>query len=224
MQNSATPMGGGVYNTGTLTLNDTYVESNAVAGGGLYNEATGEVIIKFSTFSSGSGSVAGHIFNDGGVVHSRSSLYTGASVIANNIQNMAGGLFVSNGDSFTNNQSSQGGSGVFLNHGTLELRNCLFDNNSTPTLGGALINAGSATIRKCTFVGNVAASGDGGAISNSGDLDIRKSAVVDNTAGGNGGGIASNGTLFIKAVTFSGNQAANFDDVWNTGSCTGCPS
>ena len=58
---------------------------------------------------------------------------------------------------------------------------------------------------------------------NEGDLVLRNATLNDNVADLNGGGIANSGTMALNNTTFSGNQAANFIDVWNTGTCTGCP-
>ncbi|MEM7118191.1 MAG: hypothetical protein AAF614_37525 [Chloroflexota bacterium] len=224
--NSATPRGGGIYNTGKLTLNNTFLSNGGVIGGGFYNTASGTVTIRNSSFSASGGQVGNHFYNDGGVVKSRSTLYADANAAVGSIQNTTGAQFTSNGDTFSNNHSSSGPGGAIINSGTMKLRNCLFEDNSASLFGGAFISSsvGSVNIKKCTFANNTATL-DGGAIFNSGELFMARTAVVDNTAGGNGGGIASEGTLTLKrTVTFFGNQATDFDNVWNTGSCSGCPS
>jgi hypothetical protein len=61
--------GGGVFNSGTLTLqNDVITASSAgTYGGGLYNAGTGNVTVAGSTFSSDSAQLGGGFFNTGTV-------------------------------------------------------------------------------------------------------------------------------------------------------------
>ncbi len=138
------------------------------------------------------------------------------------------------GIAIRNGFKSDGGSGIFNDHGTLSLSDCvLAENSSVDFLGGAglLNDFGTVEIRACLFSDNSAGTGEGGglrnndglvtitgttfannqafhngAIHNSGTMTVTDSLIADNTARV-GAGIYNSGVLTVTNSTFSGNIA-----------------
>jgi hypothetical protein len=119
------------------------------------------------------------------------------------------------------------GGGIYNDHATLTLRNCIISGNSTPVVvdnygsGGGIMNDGyqdlgqgraMLTVSNCTISGNSANPGTGGGITNyGGTLTVANSTVSGNSAE-EGGGILnydplSSGALTVTNSTFSGNSA-----------------
>ncbi len=116
---------------------------------------------------------------------------TGSATIPTSIS----GFTIRNGDS----RDVDGGGGVRNAAPTLNLTNCLFQNNKTSGTsnnrqGGGLLNAGgTVNVTNCTF--NQGAAIRGGGIFNNGTLNVADSIFTANVAGtsnsnGQGGGIA----------------------------------
>ena len=124
---------------------------------------------------------------------------------------------------FTGNHSDDSG-GAVGNREDLNIRDCLFENNSICAInkanGGAIDNTGRVTITNCTFKNNVAnvtnSSGfrknaaDGGALSNLGKMYIYDSIFIENKALRNGGAIRTQDSsyTYIENCDFTGNVAA----------------
>ena len=144
------------------------------------------------------------------------------------------GLNITNG-----NATGGNGGGIFNDHATLTVSNCLItgnaagsdgggvynDSNAMLTVanstlsgnsavhrGGAIHNFGALTVINSTLSGNSATSADGGAIFTTGfqTITVINSTLSGNSAGFNGGGIDEGGGL-LRALnsTFSGNSAAH---------------
>ncbi len=205
--------GGGIKNSGTLTLDSSIVRNNSipnptqnnpVSGGGIYN--TGTLEVNNSTFSGNSAALGGGISNQGTLTVSNSTL--------------------------SSNSASQrfgaAGGGIY-NTGTAKVLNSTFTDNSTSanggTGGGGIFNSGNLTVSTSTLNNNhVGANvgGDGGGILNNstGTLEISNSTLSGNSAVENGGGIANGGNSIIKNSTFSGNSAAIGGGISNVGTMT----
>ncbi|MCA9232087.1 MAG: hypothetical protein KDA57_15670 [Planctomycetales bacterium] len=185
--------GGGILNSGNLTISSSVVSSNVVAnagaqGGGIYNSGTLEVINSEITnnFSTLQG---------GGIYNIGTATITGSSIIGNHTPSNGGGIL--NGSS-----------------GSIEIvRSTISGNGSLNARGGGLQTAGtgSATISESTFTGNYAAVGGGAIMARgSGTLDVTLSTFSGNTSYGYGGGIAADGsTTTISHSTITGNSATN---------------
>jgi Right handed beta helix region len=129
--------GGGIYNAGTLSVNEVTLLNNlAGSGGGIYNDG-GSVTVTDSTFSGGAG--------DGG------GLSNGDGVAA------------VTGSTFTASQSRlQRGSAVFVGAGTVTITNSTFAQNVTVEASGCLYNnGGTLTLENDTISNNTQ---EGGAI------------------------------------------------------------
>ncbi len=193
--------GGGIFNAGTLALeNDSAIRgSSASDGGGLYNQ--GEATVRNSVISSnttGSGR-GGGIFNAGTV-----------TLI---------------GSSITENFESEGAG--FYNTGTLSMQVSSIEGNTTPGTAGVFVNEASGVVelQGVEIIGN---SDDGGGASNrGGEVTLTEvvydgnsdsitnfeggtltlvDSTVSNTGPSYGPGISNEGTLNMQNSTVSGNE------------------
>jgi hypothetical protein len=185
--------GAGIFNAGTLTLNNSIVSGNLAqfGGGGIHN--TGTSTLNNSTVSGNVGNPPG-----GGIYNDFGTLTLNNSTVSNNKSNSGGGIF--NRDT------------------TTTLNNSTVSNNSTNGYGGGIVNEcngnGAATdhfvatliLNNSTVSGNSAALYGGGILNESDKLSgcagavitLNNSTVSGNTTTTYGGGIAE----------FSGNTPA----------------
>ncbi len=140
--------GGGIHNSGTLTVSNSTLSDNRAggAGGGIYNLA-GTVTVSNSTLSGNSANSSesgGGIFNyNGGTLEVSNSTLSGNSApIAGGIYN-AGTATVSN-STLSGNSASLFGGGID-NLWMLEVSNSTLSGNSAPNGGGGIQNGGGAT-------------------------------------------------------------------------------
>ena len=144
--------GGAVYidSQASVTINRSFLVSNNAAseGGGVYNKGT--LIIEDSTIGSNiAGTNGGGIFNDGG------SVTILKSYLISNQSNNGGAVYTVNGQltieqsavrsSFITND----GGGIYA-AGDTEISNSTFSNNRAAQ-GGAIFGAGNVTILNATF-------------------------------------------------------------------------
>ncbi len=169
--------GGGIFNTGTLTVNNATITNNATVyrGGGIYS--SGILNVSNSSFISNTttgGGWGGGIFN-------------------------TGTLNVLNSTFADNNAPGTRGAGIYSS-GTMNISNSTFTNN-VATWGGGVSVWGDGSISNSTFSGNQA-SLNWGTINNYGNLSLTNNTIANNTAGG---GIASYVALTMTNNTISGN-------------------
>ncbi len=193
--------GGGIFNSGIMTLNKTIVENNKGRpfGGGIQNSngaltgtgklALNESIVRGNT-NTGSSSGGGISNHGGAVTLTRTIIRANSSLDGGGISNLAG--------------AGQGSV-----NGSLRVISSVVDNNT----GGGILNQGGADISYSTISGNKAAgngaSADGGGIYNRapGDVVVTNSTITGNSAFRSGGGIFNGRTLTLSNVTLSGNSA-----------------
>ncbi|MEM1093376.1 MAG: choice-of-anchor Q domain-containing protein [Bacteroidota bacterium] len=187
--------GGGIRNTGTLTLeqvavvdNDDPINGNTIGGGGVFNSGT---------------------------------LTIRSSRIANNTSLREGGGLFNSGILTLENTTVEGNSagnafgGGLFNSGTLTIRSSLITNNMAIREGGALyVSSGTLTMVNTTVEGNSAGNAPGGGFFISGGtVKISHSTITGNHAGGGsgtGGGIRrSGGTVTLKNTILAGNTSTN---------------
>ena len=151
--------GGGVYNSGILTLTNSTVSGNDVGffggdGGGVFNSGT--LTLRNSTVS-GNGASGG-----GGIANSGTSTLTHSSV----------------------SENYSGGGGGVSNSGTATLTHSTVSGNHAH-FGGGVSNRGTATLTHSTVSGNdtfvgtpgSALDSSGGGIANTGTLTVSNSTV-----------------------------------------------
>ena len=218
--------GGGIRNTGTLSMNDSIVAGNTAGyGGGIRNE--GILIVADSTVSGNTADFGGGIDNYVGSMELRNTLLE-----RNTAVHYGGGITTGATatieDSIFNENSAESGGGVDSHEAgtTLNLTRCTFTGNTAhiPAGYGGALNNNEATVEvnDTSFEENSADS-SGGSIYNSsaGTLTINDSTFTGNTASslyeGYGGAIGNNGALVLNRSTLSGNTALLTAAVSRTG-------
>ena len=180
IENGFETTGGGIYDNGTLTVNNSTLSGNSassssgnVFGGGIYVAAGATATVSNSTLS---GNVA-NLVNAGG-----------GGAIAN-----LGTLTVSK-STFSSNSTAGGWGGGIYNGATATIINSTFSNNSAVISGqnggqgGGVFDGGTMTLVNDTFSGNSAnqAQGGGGAIwEKSGILTMKGTILANSPSGGN---------------------------------------
>ncbi len=164
--------GGGIHNTGTLTVNDSTVSDNQAGNEGAGIDNTGTLTVNDSTVS---GNTA---FGYGGGIENSGTLTVTNSTLSGN--SGSGG-------------KEYGGGGIHTGGTATVTDSTLSGNSSGNAGGGGIINIGTLTVTDSTLSGNTAPPGEGGAggIRNAGGATMRLGASIlaDNTAGncsGNG--------------------------------------
>ncbi len=223
--------GGGILNSGNLTLTDTVFRANVatdLSGSDVYGGAIdngGTLTVMDSVFEHNS--VTGYGINthaDGAAIYNASgktanisgSAFNGNMGQYGSAINNDGGTLTINVGTFTNN------SGVYavFNTGTLTVTGSVFSTNA----GGALYNSGpTAAISDSMFSGNtVPGGGYGAALLNSPPLNqssvmtVSGCTIVGNSAGvgdigiSSGGGIANSGALTVNNSTIAGNRVTGY--------------
>jgi hypothetical protein len=187
--------GGGVLNSGTLTIADSIIRDNtapaegvASGGGGIYNSGTLTINNSTLTGNSAPGSTG-----LGGGIHSRGMLTVNDSTLSGN---SAGG---------------NGGGGIYSG-GAMVIINSTISGNTGGYDGGGIRSGGEATIVGSTISGNTSHGGSGGGgIGSGARLTISNSTISGNTAGDHGGGVDQYGSsLTITGSTISGNRGRTY--------------
>jgi CSLREA domain-containing protein len=224
-------LGGGILNSGNLTLNFCAVSGNFASsggGGGIHNLDT--ITINNSAVSGNTGGgLANNLFGATTTATINQSTISGntvGSALYNNALNGTANLTI-NKSTISNNSTDNvaGGGGIFNGAGSFTSRANLIINNSTISGNSATAGAGGGiysaavfgnalttlTLVNSTVTGN-SCSGDGGGIlhfsNGSGSTalaTITNSTIVGNSAGnssGKGGGISTSLTLG-SVTTFS---------------------
>jgi hypothetical protein len=203
-------IGGGIWNSGQLTLNNsTVTNNNAGVAGGVFNQ--GQLTLISSTVSNNTATIdSGGIFNCGGNHGFESfGLCKGSTSLT------------LNSSTVSNNTSTNGTGGIDNDlQGTLTLNSSTVSGNTGPT--GGIFNEGTATLNKSTVSSNVAGSGFGssGGLSttDTSTTTINNSTIQGNTAGGfAAGGIFAGGPMEVHNSIVTGNSASMAGGmlVWN---------
>ena len=193
--------GGGIYNTGTLTMNGKTVSycGALASGGGVYN-AGSATIFSCDFISNRSG-------NNGGA-------------LCNVSTSTALGTLTASAVRLTDNTATGYGGGL-CNTGTATLTSVSATGNTSAKNGGGICNSyytisgvgtSSMILTECTISQNSAVYGGG--ILNGSTMNIYGCTIASNTASENGGGISntngteSTGTQTVSATLTLGDSAA----------------
>jgi hypothetical protein len=193
--------GGGIYNTGTLTLTSSSIRNNgtASAGAGIYSTANTTLTISDTLIEQNSASL------DGG----------GLLLAENTIAAIENSTFARN--------SGRDGGGI-ASFGALTIRGSSFISNSANTQvidifqsyggnGGGLrvFAGGSVAISDSSFSQNKADAYGGGVSIENGSLSTIEGSAFSNNTASHGAGVTASGTqLTIRATTFEQNSADGF--------------
>jgi CSLREA domain-containing protein len=161
IQNGRGSDGGGLYNSGVLTVMHSTISDNhaTFVGGGLYNG--GVLTVTHST-------ILGNGSDQGGGVYINGPMWLDQSIVhGNNAAFGGGGLYNQNALTITHstvsgNQSSAGGGVQNVSGANLWAWNSTIDGNSVNGDGGGLSNSGVANLYNVTISHNVADNDDNG--------------------------------------------------------------
>lgn len=210
-------LGGGIYNTGTATLNGTLLRNNAAGkdGGGIYNTGSttaqsGTVIGQDTSNRNTAGRNGGGVYNSGSFTLDGSSASFNLALEGGGVYTAGGTLQVQNGSNIsTNSAAGLSGTGGFGGGIRASL-----------TAGGTVaIDHSTIAENSAKDTGSVNGSG-GGLYLETADAGTVIMTLTDSTVGGGnsarlGGGISFSGpagsstrTLLVTRSTLSGNLAA----------------
>jgi CSLREA domain-containing protein len=160
---------GGIYNAGTLTINNATISGNSTAfdGGGIYNGNTGTLTITNATISGNTANVGGGIVNDAQAhtVTIASTTISGNTATANGggIESYQGTVTITDSTVSGNSAGSDGG-GMDITSGTVSSRNTIIAKNTAPSSGpdvfGALTSQGYNLIGNNSGASIAPATGD----------------------------------------------------------------
>ncbi len=215
--------GGGILNSGYLTLADTTVSDSVSAGfgGGIYNASApingsigGSLTLVKSTIAGNSARDGGGIATINGVLSITDSAISGNTAVVTNTGGNGGGIHNASGlVSITTSTISSntaggliGGGGIYSSTtGSVTLTSSTISGNSALTAGGGIKNLGQLRMDTSTLSEN--AAGIGGALFNNGGLIVTNSTIANNTSKTDGGGIYnfSSGTadVFNTTIVYS---------------------
>ena len=178
---NTTSNGGGIQNSGTLTLTDSTVSGNTAAtnhGGGIWNNLGITLILTGSTVS---GNTA-HL-SSGGIISDGTLILTDSTVSGNAANSNDGGI---------------------SNSGTLTLTDSTVSGN-TASKGGGIFDNRTLTVTGSTINSNVASGNGGGIYNEAGVIRLTNSTISGNKAI-LGGGVYDLVTVFADYVTVAFNE------------------
>ena len=157
--NTAGGHGGGVFNSGSLSLVDTTISDNqAATGGGLYNDTHGTVALTSSTLSGNTASSAG-----GGAFSAMlASIDLANTTVSGNSAFSGAGLYT-DGDSVIHNATitSNSGGGLVASLGTTEIANSIIAaNTGADDVSGSVVSLGYNLIGPIGSASGFAGTGD----------------------------------------------------------------
>ncbi|MGD1704379.1 DUF4347 domain-containing protein [Dapis sp. BLCC M229] len=199
-----TSSGGGIYNIGTASIsNSTIIGNSASGGGGIVNRGTASISNSIISNNSGLSSSGGGIINSSGTVSITNSTISGnSSSFGAGILNYSGIANISN-SAISSNSASSGGGGIINNSGTANIISSTISDNS---YGGIINYLGTANISNSTISSNSASNGGGGITNTGGTANISNSTISSNSASNGGGGIYNSGTAIISNSTIIRNE------------------
>jgi hypothetical protein len=166
--------GGALSNVGgTLTVADSTLSNNSVAGGVRFQVAGGAIF----NFNGGALTVTDSTISD-------NSVSGGAELEGGGIENVEGTMTVT-GSTLSGNSAQLGGG--IVNGGTATVTECTLSGNSATGIGGGIVNGSNSTltVADCTISGNSA--NVGGGIFNLGNPPhVANTIIAGNTESGTG--------------------------------------
>lgn len=225
--------GGGILNSGRLTLRNSVIEGNASGsrGGGVYNEDV--LNLENTTFLGNAADLQG-----GGIYNNDSLTVIGTTFQDNSAGLHGGGVYhtLASGGTpsiltvdasrFTGNSAGSRGGAIFSDQ-ALDVTESSFSDNTAGSRGGAIFTEGVATLTQSTVSGNTTSS-RGGGLFNTGNLTLINSTVSGNStlpgtslSEKQGGGLFNDGMLALTSSTIVNNSAESGGGVYNLGGTVG---
>ncbi|MBN2023417.1 MAG: tandem-95 repeat protein [Pirellulales bacterium] len=233
--NGSADSGGGVQNSGTLSIVRATISGNSATnpeyayGGAIRN--FGDLSIANSTISDnrtlGSYGIGGAIYNGGTLTIADSTISDNAT--ANSYYGIGGAIYnygeISIAGSTLSGNSTDcteyGIGGAIYSYGALSITGSTITDNASAggfiAYGGAIYSGGTLSIGNSTISRNSAAADEyyayGGGIYNDGEFQLAGSTILDNVATGRyyayGGGVYSSGNFSLAGSTISGNSVTS---------------
>ena len=215
--------GGGIFNSGTLTVVDSEIRENRGGtrfdghGGGIYNAATATLTLKGTTVAD---NVAADLGGSGGGIVNLGTARLVESAVSDNSSGWTAGAIENSGtmllkDSIVSRNRTAGlFPGAIANDGTLTLKSSIVADNVAELLGwgGGIYNSGVTTLRDSLISGNHAYAGAG--LLNVGILELHSSTVTanDGVVGGGLYNVLGRGTYELRSSTVTGNSGGDVFD------------
>ena len=214
--------GGGIDNSGTLTLSNIAFTGNvATQGGGLANEAGATLTVTDSTFNYNIATkVGGGLINMGVATVLHDNVTGNVAVTGAGIANLLSGTLISSGgaivaapanltitdSTIASNSATTGNGGGIDNSGAVTIVDSTINNNSATASGGiGNETGGTFTATNVTLVDNSATT-TGGGIGNAGTSTFVNSTIAYNIVTGAGGGVyVSAGTTSLYNTIIASN-------------------
>jgi hypothetical protein len=214
--NTGTNDGGGINNTGMLTVQNSVIAGNVttattttVNGGGLFNLGTLAITSSIISRNSATATGATATANGGGIGNAGTATITN-STISNNSATATGG-------------GTANGGGIYSFAGTFNLTASTVSGNTTSGNGGGIDNtlASTLNVTNSTLSANMA-TGNGGGVFTDATQSILNSTVSNNTAASGGGlFIDPAATSTVKNTIVAGDTAAPGLDLFGSLGSTG---
>ncbi len=218
---SSANSGGGIFNSGRLTLSSAVLSDNSttsqgIGGGGVFNAGGATLTLTNCLVwgnTAGGGTIQqGGLITGGGIRNANSGLLTLIdTTVSNNAAHVGGGIWNNGtltvtGSTFSGNSAGvdtstnvvMDGGAIYVSsaQGTGSITNSTFFNNGAKSHGAAIANAGTLNVTNSTFSENWTQAGPGGAVSTLGNVLTIKGSILSNAAGNclvSGGSLVSDG-------------------------------
>ncbi len=217
---NAARLGGGIFNKGTVTVTNSTISDNIAesSGGGIYNEYSGVVNLISSSIDHNTAENAGGAYNAGTTAAANSTISDNiAKGDAGGIYNDYYGLVDLTGSSIEHNTAENAG-GVY-NGGTITITNSMISDNTARWNGGGIYNYGVMDLINSYIDRNIAQYAGGG-LYNRFAITVTNSTISDNMAEWSGGGISNYGVMNLISSSIDKNTAENGGGVYNEGAIT----
>jgi CSLREA domain-containing protein len=181
--------GGGIYNSGALTIRDSVISGNSTGNGGLDSASCASgggggianlgdltlIRVTLTGNNTGNGEAGGCAVGDGGGILNQGSLSVSASTIANNRAGSGGGIWsqATATASLVNstvvlNTASENGGGIAILQGTMNIASSTIAGNSAQAGGGIMVDPAAGASEQDALVASNAPSNCAGAVSDFG--------------------------------------------------------
>ncbi|MEW5985478.1 MAG: choice-of-anchor Q domain-containing protein [Chloroflexota bacterium] len=209
--------GGGIYNSGNLTLDRSTLSGNSATadfaggGGGVYND--GRLIIRQTTFSENSAAESGGaIYNNLGSVTLNNSTVSGNSAAYGGGVYSLFGLLTLTRSTLSENTAGLEGAGIFASGSATTIAYSTLSANLAVERGGGVRYDGAAVnVLNSTISGNDGGLQGGGFYGSGSDLarlQLSSATIYNNTAGDGGGLYNEDGFVTLRNTILAGNSAA----------------
>ena len=222
--------GGGIYNSGDLTVADSVISQNTatVHGGGVYNFGNRDTRSVFTVNNSTISKNTAPNGSGGGIHNCCAGFDSGYTTLtieksliySNTVGYSGGGIFVGNYTTFhlsestieknTNMVADGWGGGLYIAQlGSHTISGSTISQNRTFGRGGGLHTAGDLTLINSTVTQNLSAMQGGGISLRATTVEVINSTISENTTQDSGGGIFSHGTLKPKGTIIANNESTD---------------